>query len=130
MIFSRPRYSWNRHVNSGDAYCSVWLQAAPTAFAHIGWKYYIFFILFSGLGASCAFFVFPDTLHKPLEEVAAMFGDHDLVMVYQKELDSAHVPLETIEEIIPGMGAKRVDEEISEKEGPQMAVIEDASTHV
>ncbi|OQU94412.1 hypothetical protein CLAIMM_00770 [Cladophialophora immunda] len=106
----------------------VWLQAAPTAFAHIGWKYYIFFILFAALGAFCAFFIFPDTLHKPLEEVAAIFGDHDLVIVYQKELDSAHIALETIEEIIPGMGPKQVDDASLEKEGPRTAVIEDVGT--
>lgn len=84
-----------------------WLQAAPTAFKTIGWHYYIFFIIFAALGAIIVLLSFPDTLHKPLEEVAAMFGDNDLVVVYQKDLDHAHIPLSTIEAIIPGYGGVR-----------------------
>ena len=62
---------------------------------------------------------------KALEEVAAMFGDHDLVIVYQKELDSAEVPLESIEEIIPGLGGKRSPpDEMSEKGGVRGEVVE------
>lgn len=38
-----------------------------------------------------AFFVFPDTLHKLLEEVAALFGDRELVVLYQQELEGAGV---------------------------------------
>jgi len=92
-----------------------WLQAAPTAFDHIGWKYYLFFILFSAFGSFCAFFIFPNTLHKPLEEVAAMFGDDDLVQVYQSQLAEDRVPLEVIEEIIPGMGRGSPRDDSSEK---------------
>ena len=103
----------------------VWLQSAPTAFANIGWKFYLFFIFFASFGALSSWFVFPDTLHKPLEEVAAMFGDHDLVMVYQKELDSAELPLESIEEIIPGLGSKRSPPDmISEKDSARGDVVE------
>ena len=36
--------------------------------------------------ATIMYFTFPDTLNKPLEEVAAMFGDDDLVAVYQRDL--------------------------------------------
>ena len=52
-----------------------------------------------------AFFVFPDTLHKPLEEVAALFGDQELVVVYQQELEGAEPGKATLYEIeasIPG----------------------------
>lgn len=50
-----------------------------------------------------AFFVFPDTLHKPLEEVAALFGDQELVVVYQQELEETggKAALEEIEAAIP-----------------------------
>jgi len=85
----------------------VWLQAAPTAFKNIGWKYYIIFIIFAALGSFCAFFIYPNTLHKPLEEVAAMFKDYDLVQVYQNNLDTLRVPLEAIEEVIPGVRHER-----------------------
>ncbi len=46
-----------------------------------------------------AFFVFPDTLHKPLEEVAALFGDRELVVVYQQELEGAGPGKATLDEI-------------------------------
>jgi hypothetical protein len=85
----------------------IWLQAAPTAFDNIGWKFYIFFIFFAAFGALSAFFVFPDTLHKPLEEVATMFGDQDLVVVHQNEPDKGQIALEVIEQIIPGIDTKR-----------------------
>ena len=29
---------------------------------------------------------YPDTLNKPLEEVAALFGDHDLVALYSNNI--------------------------------------------
>ncbi|KAF2161521.1 hypothetical protein M409DRAFT_69644 [Zasmidium cellare ATCC 36951] len=84
-----------------------WLQAAPTAFANIGYNYYIIFIVCSAFGALMAFFVFPDTLHKPLEEVAALFGDRELVVLYQQELEGAGVEttLDHIEASIAGIKA-------------------------
>jgi len=65
----------------------IWSQAAPTAFANIGWKYYIFFIVFAALGCVVSQLYFPDTLHKPLEETAAMFGDDEEVVIFQRCVD-------------------------------------------
>ena len=65
----------------------IWSQAAPTAFATIGWKYYIFFILFAAFGCVVSLLFFPDTLHKPLEETAAMFGDDEEVVIFQRIVD-------------------------------------------
>lgn len=71
----------------GNNICNIfWLELAPTAFADIGWKYYLVFICLSVFGAALIFFTFPDTLHKPLEEVAELFGDNDLVAVFQEDL--------------------------------------------
>ncbi|KAL6240266.1 hypothetical protein RBB50_012832 [Rhinocladiella similis] len=61
----------------------VWLQAAPTAFKNIGWRYYLFFIAFTSVGTIIIWLTFPDTLNKPLEEIAALFGDDDLVAAYE-----------------------------------------------
>ncbi|EXJ91709.1 hypothetical protein A1O3_00259 [Capronia epimyces CBS 606.96] len=110
----------------------VWLQAAPTAFKNIGWKYYIFFVVFSAIGSVLCFFVFPDTLHKPLEEIAAIFGDEDLVQVYQKELDSAKIELEVIQEVIPVKGRAVIDRKEG-KEGmgeTRTQELEDIGSHV
>ena len=63
-----------------------WTEAAPYAFAAIGWKFYIFFIVPSAIATVVTFFFFPDTLHKPLEEIALLFGDVKDVAVVQRDL--------------------------------------------
>lgn len=65
----------------------VWLQAAPTAFVTIGWKFYLVFIIPGTMGGLIIYFFFPDTKGLPLEEVAALFGDEDEIAVYQREID-------------------------------------------
>lgn len=64
----------------------MWLQVAPIAFASIGWKFYMVFICCAVAAAIVMFFTFPDTLNRPLEEVAALFGDDDLVAVYERDV--------------------------------------------
>jgi len=66
----------------------LWLEIAPVAFETIGWKYYLVFICLSVFGAVTIFFTFPDTLRKPLEEVARLFGDEELVAIYQQDLQN------------------------------------------
>jgi MFS family permease len=65
----------------------IWLQAAPTAFITIGWKFYLVFIIPGTIGAVIIWIWFPDTNGMPLEEVAALFGDEDEIAVYQAEID-------------------------------------------
>lgn len=67
----------------------VWTAAAPAAFANIGWKYYIFFIVQSAFGCVATLLYFPNTLGKPLEEIAALFGDTADVVVFQNDLDES-----------------------------------------
>jgi hypothetical protein len=64
----------------------IWLQAAPTAFITIGWKFYLVFIIPGSIGAVIIWRYFPDTNGLPLEECAAIFGDEDEVAVYQREM--------------------------------------------
>lgn len=65
----------------------VWTAAAPAAFKNIGWGYYIFFIVQAAIGGVVSLLWFPNTLGKPLEEVAALFGDSADVVVFQHEID-------------------------------------------
>jgi hypothetical protein len=65
----------------------IWLQAAPTAFITIGWKFYLVFIIPGTIGGIVIWTWFPDTNGLPLEEIAAIFGDEDEVAVYQREID-------------------------------------------
>jgi len=108
--------------------CNVaWLQSSPTAFASIGWKFYFFFIFFCAFGCLLSLFYFPDTRHKPLEEIAALFGDEDLVMVYQQDLDHSQIPMSTIEACIPGLVPSSHTNNDSEKQ-PQ-AEFSDSQEH-
>lgn len=42
----------------------IWLQAAPTAFENIGWKFYLCFIIPGTIGGVIMWFLFPDTNGK------------------------------------------------------------------
>jgi hypothetical protein len=57
----------------------MWTQVSPIAFASIGWKYYLVFISCCVASAIVMLFTYPNTLGKSLEDVALMFGDHDLL---------------------------------------------------
>ncbi|KAF2013703.1 MFS transporter [Aaosphaeria arxii CBS 175.79] len=72
----------------------IWLQAAPTAFQNIGWKFYLVFIIPGTIGGLVIWNFFPDTNGMPLEEIAALFGDEHEVAVYQNEIN-ANAQLET-----------------------------------
>lgn len=68
----------------------VYLQVTATAFAHIGWKFFLVFIIISGLGGVLAFIYLPETKGVPLEEIAAIFGDADEVMVFSEDIHVDH----------------------------------------
>jgi hypothetical protein len=65
----------------------IWLQAAPTAFETIAWKFYLCFIIPGTIGGVCMWIFWPDTKGLPLEEIAAIFGDADEVAIYQAEIE-------------------------------------------
>ncbi|KAG8355324.1 hypothetical protein FVEN_g6736 [Fusarium venenatum] len=50
-------------------------QAATSALASIGWRYYILFTVMSALMVLVLFFYFPETKGLSLEEMAKLFGD-------------------------------------------------------
>jgi sugar porter (SP) family MFS transporter len=64
----------------------VYLQATATAFANIGWKFFLVFIIISGLGSIWAYVYIPETKGVPLEELAQLFGDEDEVVVYLRDV--------------------------------------------
>lgn len=73
----------------------IWLPAAPTGFANIGWKFYLCFIIPSCIAAPVIWIWFPNTLGLPLEEVAAIFGDKDeLCNTERAAEDAVGMPLE------------------------------------
>ncbi|KAL6241478.1 hypothetical protein RBB50_011501 [Rhinocladiella similis] len=66
----------------------VYLEVTDTAFAHIGWKYYLVFIVLSFIGIFYCYFLLPETKGIPLEEIGAIFGDP--VAVYAEDLHVDH----------------------------------------
>ena len=46
----------------------VYLQVTATAFSHIGWKFFLVFIIISGLGGVLAFIYLPETKGVPLRK--------------------------------------------------------------
>lgn len=68
----------------------VYLQATTTAFANIGWKFYLVFILISGLGCIAAYFLLPETKGIPLEEMAKIFGETEDVVVWSEDVVVDH----------------------------------------
>ena len=83
----------------------LWLQVAPTAFATIGYKFYMVFFIPGYVATAVLWFLYPNTLGMPLEEVAQLFGDQEEIYGHQnagargekdqvdaeEEKESAHV---------------------------------------
>jgi len=64
----------------------VWVMSGPTAIKNIGWHFFLIFIILNIISAIVIWTLFPDTKGKSLEEIAALFGDDDLVVVYQRDI--------------------------------------------
>jgi len=87
----------------------IWLQAAPTAFDTIGWKFYLCFIIPGTIGGIIMWIFFPDTNGLPLEEVAAIFGDVDEVAIYQADIQVDHNTHTIIVKSEREQGAEKAD---------------------
>ena len=74
-----PTHLRNKGMTIGMAVISLmnimWLQAAPTAFENIGWKFYLAFIIPAFLFSIACWIWYPNTKGLALEEIAAIFGD-------------------------------------------------------
>ncbi|KAH0833679.1 Sugar transporter family protein [Fonsecaea pedrosoi] len=89
----------------------IFLQAAPTAFANIGWKYYIVFIVVTSLITLTVLFWFPETKGLSLEDIGELFGDS----IEPTQLDEKmQVQEETIEDLDAGtQSEKHVQQSVS-----------------
>lgn len=57
----------------------AYLGAAPTAFANIGWKYYLLFIILTAVNIPLLIYFFPETKGLSLEEIGEKFGDEVVI---------------------------------------------------
>ncbi|RKL44175.1 hypothetical protein BFJ72_g3908 [Fusarium proliferatum] len=55
----------------------IYTQPAPIAFAQVGWKYYLVFVIVPLLGAPVVYFMFPETKGLALEEISTLFDDRN-----------------------------------------------------
>ncbi len=53
----------------------IYLEVAPTAFADIGWKFYLVFLSLLVCFIMPLFFYFPESKGLSLEEIARLFND-------------------------------------------------------
>jgi hypothetical protein len=83
----------------------VYLQATTTAFANIKWRFYLVFIVITGLGSVLMYFILPETKGIPLEEMSRIFGDTDNVAVLS---ENVHVNHDTHELVIGKDGLSHV----------------------
>lgn len=87
----------------------VYTEPASTAFANIGWKYYLVFIIVPAVGLPLIW-RFPETKGLTLEEIAALFGD-------KVALDLSHL---TVEEKM------KLDAEIRAQDGKMAIDMQDS----
>ncbi|KAH7252798.1 general substrate transporter [Fusarium tricinctum] len=77
----------------------IYTQAAPTAFAEVGWKYYLVFIIIPWIGAFVFQKLYPETAGLSLEEIAVLFGDegvqHENLNSNEKASSSVEAGLST-----------------------------------
>lgn len=57
----------------------AYLEAAPTAFAQVGWRYYLLFIILTAINLPLVIYFFPETKGLSLEEIGERFGDEVVV---------------------------------------------------
>lgn len=65
----------------------VYLEAAPTAFAQVGWKYYLVFLILTSINIFIVWWIFPETKGLSLEEIGEVFGDHVAVQLTQLTME-------------------------------------------
>lgn len=54
---------------------TVYTQVAPTAFAQVGWRFYLVFVILPLVGAPVLVYFMPETKGLSLEEIGEIFGD-------------------------------------------------------
>ncbi|KAF2496967.1 general substrate transporter [Lophium mytilinum] len=76
-IFPTPRRAKGLSISISGLFIAtlIFLQAAPTAFENIGWKYYLVFVIVTAIMFFVVWFVFPETNKCSLEDIAEIFGD-------------------------------------------------------
>ncbi|EXJ74870.1 uncharacterized protein A1O5_01566 [Cladophialophora psammophila CBS 110553] len=74
------------------------VQVTPIAIKNITWRYFLVFIVCDVIFTIAFYFMFPETSGKPLEEVAALFGDPIAETLQEAELHMQEKPIKVLAE--------------------------------
>jgi hypothetical protein len=78
-----------RAAGNAVAFCTfnaitiMLVQVTPLAVEKIAWRYFLIFIICDAIFITVVYFVYPETVNKTLEEIAALFGDEVAVDISQ-----------------------------------------------
>lgn len=70
-----------RAAGNAVAFCTfnaitiMLVQVTPIAVEHIAWRFFLIFIICDAIFITVVYFVYPETVGRTLEEIAALFGD-------------------------------------------------------
>jgi hypothetical protein len=85
------------------------------------------FIIISSLGAIWLWFFLPETKGVPLEEIAALFGDQDEVMIFSEDI---HVDNATHELVVDTYGGSRADGGVTHRVATKASASEEVNETV
>lgn len=57
------------------------VQVTPLAIAKIAWRFFVIFVVCDAIFITVVYFVYPETVNRTLEEIAALFGDEVAVKI-------------------------------------------------
>ncbi|KAH8702278.1 general substrate transporter [Talaromyces proteolyticus] len=97
-------------VASKSAINILYLQFTPQGFSNLGWKYFLIYICISSVGYVWLYWATPETKGIPLEEIAAIYGDKDDIMVYQHQINVDHNTHKLVVEDEGGATVEMVDQ--------------------
>jgi hypothetical protein len=102
-----------RAAGNAVAFCTfnaitiMLVQVTPIAIEHIAWRFFLIFIICDAIFIVVVYLVYPETVGKTLEEIAAVFGDEVAI-----DIRGAHQFSDTD----AGPGDEKIDGKVMEAE--------------
>jgi hypothetical protein len=78
-----------RAAGNAVAFCTfnaitiMLVQVTPIAIEHIAWRFFLIFIICDAIFIVVVYLVYPETVGRTLEEIAALFGDEVAVNIQE-----------------------------------------------
>jgi len=78
-----------RAAGNAVAFCTfnaitiMLVQVTPIAIEHIAWRFFLIFIICDAIFIVVVYIVYPETVGRTLEEIAALFGDEVAVNIQE-----------------------------------------------